>query len=106
MSPKGVPSTLLFAIVSDAEFGKYCESVSQGSAYPAVSPDSMGNYEVQLPEKDVLSAFGVRTEPILRRAHQGLQENRALSGLRDALLPELLSGRLRVKDAESIMECV
>ena len=106
MSPKGVPSTLLFAIVSDAEFGKYCESVSQGSAYPAVSPDSMGNYEVQLPEKDVLSTFGVWTEAILRRAHQGMQENRALASLRDALLPELLSGRLRVRDAESMMENV
>ena len=106
MSPKGVPSALLFAIVSDAEFGKYCESVSQGSAYPAVSPDSMGNYEVQLPEKDVLSTFGVRTEAILRRAHQGMQENRALASMRDALLPELLSGRLRVKDAELMMENV
>jgi type I restriction enzyme S subunit len=106
MSPKGVPSSLLFAIVSDVEFGKYCESVSQGSAYPAVSPDSMGNYEVQLPEKDALSTFGVRTEPILRRAHQGLQENRALASLRDALLPELLSGRLHIKDAESFMECL
>jgi len=31
-------------------------------------------------------------------------ENVTLSSLRDALLPELLSGRLRVKDAESMME--
>ena len=106
MSPKGVPSTLLFAVVSDDEFGKYCESVSQGSAYPAVSPDAMGNYEVQFPEKDMIRGFGERTEPILRRAHKGLQENKALSRLRDALLPELLSGRLRVKDAESMMENV
>jgi hypothetical protein len=29
-----------------------------------------------------------------------------LERLRDALLPELLSGRLRVKDAESMMENV
>ncbi len=106
MSPKGVPSTLLFAIVSDSEFGKYCDSVSQGSAYPAVSPSAMGNYEVKRPEIDVLAGFGERTEQILRRAHQGLQENRALASLRDALLPELLSGRLRVKDAASMMECV
>jgi len=33
-------------------------------------------------------------------------ENEHLSRLRDVLLPELLSGRLRVKDAESMMENV
>lgn len=33
-------------------------------------------------------------------------ESRRLAGLRDALLPELLSGRLRVKDAESLRESV
>ena len=106
MSPKGVPSTLIFAIISNEEFGKYCESVAQGSAYPAVSPDSMGHYEVFLPEKDSLSDFESRTEPILRRAYQGLAESRLLSGLRNVLLPELLSGRLRVKDAESMVENV
>jgi type I restriction enzyme S subunit len=35
-----------------------------------------------------------------------INENRRLSDLREALLPELLSGRLRVKDAESMMENV
>lgn len=106
MKPKGVPSTLLFAIVSDSDFGKYCDSVSQGSAYPAVSPDAMGNYEVKCVRMDALAIFGEKTELVLRRAHQGLQENRALSRLREVLLPELLSGRLRVKDAESMMENV
>jgi type I restriction enzyme S subunit len=33
-------------------------------------------------------------------------ENHVLEKLRDALLPELLSGRLRVKDVESMVECV
>jgi len=34
------------------------------------------------------------------------KESSTLENLRDALLPELLSGRLRVKDAESMMEVV
>jgi type I restriction enzyme S subunit len=35
-----------------------------------------------------------------------INENRRLGEIREALLPELLSGRLRIKDAESMVENV
>ena len=38
------------------------------------------------------------------RAHAARLESQRLSALRDALLPELMSGRLRVKDAEKQVE--
>jgi type I restriction enzyme S subunit len=104
MSPRNVPMTLLLALVSDTDFGNFCESVSQGSAYPAVSPEAMGTFPVEIPTGDVLEQFGERTEPVLRRAYAGTLENRTLTELRDALIPELLSGRLRVRDAEKIVE--
>ena len=44
---------------------------------------------------DLLSAVGKRRD-----------ESQTLARLRDALLPELLSGRLRVRDAESLLEGV
>ena len=48
--------------------------------------------------------FDEETSPLRERVTKARAENLALSGIRDALLPELLSGRLRVKDAESMME--
>lgn len=104
MSPRKVPMTLLLALVSHTDFGNFCESVSQGSAYPAVSPEAMGTYPVEIPTADVLERFEGRTEPVLSRAYSGTLENQTLTELRDALLPELLSGRLRVRDAEKVVE--
>jgi hypothetical protein len=43
---------------------------------------------------------------IIDRAYSGEQENRALAALRDALLPKLISGELRVPDAERFMEAI
>jgi type I restriction enzyme S subunit len=104
MTPRNVPMTLLLALVSHSEFGNFCESVSQGSAYPAVSPEAMGTFPVEIPMADRLEQFGDRTEPVVRRAYAGTLETQTLVELRDALLPELLSGRLRVRDAEKVVE--
>ena len=41
---------------------------------------------------------------IRMRGHQAGVESRSLALLRDTLLPQLMSGRLRVKDAEKIVE--
>lgn len=43
---------------------------------------------------------------LLRLAHQRREESARLSGLRAALLPELLSGRIRVPEAEAVIQDV
>ena len=44
----------------------------------------------------VAEVLGALDEKIMRN----IEENQTLSALRDTLLPELMSGRLRVRDAE------
>jgi type I restriction enzyme S subunit len=39
--------------------------------------------------------------PIWSRIHANMAENRMLADLRDTLLPKLLSGEIRLKDAEA-----
>jgi len=49
-----------------------------------------------------LSLVGLDTEtvrPMLARVNHALDESRTLGTLRDALLPKLISGELRVPDA-------
>ncbi len=48
----------------------------------------------------------VECDELIEMVGKRRSETEHLSRLRDVLLPELLSGRLRVKDAESFMECV
>jgi type I restriction enzyme S subunit len=60
----------------------------------------MGNYMLEVPvDQEVIQEFEVATMPLRRRSQQMDAENIALEALRDTLLPELLSGRIRVPEA-------
>ncbi len=50
----------------------------------------------------VLADFATVTNPLLDRFAHAESESRTLAALRDALLPRLISGELRVPDAERI----
>ncbi|MFJ8232574.1 restriction endonuclease subunit S [Streptomyces sp. NPDC094448] len=59
---------------------------------------------VLVPTQEVLSSLDGRIAPLWERALLAERENLALATLRDTLLPQLMSGRLRVRDAEKIVE--
>ena len=59
---------------------------------------------VVVPPVEVLEWMNEIFSPILSRQIQGRLESRTLSSLRDALLPRLISGELRVPDAEKMLE--
>ncbi|KOV24941.1 hypothetical protein ADK60_23210 [Streptomyces sp. XY431] len=80
------------------------ESVAEGSAYPAVRADRFASAPVLLPPKDVREEFERSAMNLRHRAHQAAVESRTLAVLRDTLLPQLMSGMLRVHDAEQIVE--
>jgi type I restriction enzyme S subunit len=53
-----------------------------------------------LPPARLLEQFGRLSGGLSRRVDCGNKETRTLAALRDALLPKLISGDLRVEDAE------
>ncbi|WP_295392007.1 hypothetical protein [uncultured Thiodictyon sp.] len=53
---------------------------------------------------DVWSAFGAIIEPLFQRIRANGEESRTLAQTRDLLLPKLMSGEIRVKDAERTIE--
>lgn len=53
---------------------------------------------------DVLEAFESAVEPLFDGLHAALREAQKLAQLRDALLPKLISGELRIKSAEAAVE--
>jgi len=59
---------------------------------------------VILPAFEVLEHFSRFTCSIYGRIDADERESRTLAALRDALLPKLISGELRVKDAEKFLE--
>lgn len=59
---------------------------------------------VMVPTTELLQMLDAQIGPLWERALLAEQESLALAALRDTLLPQLISGRLRVRDAEKIVE--
>ena len=79
-------------------------SHSTGSTIPyAVWADSMEDMPAVIPPSDLRSAFNDATRLMLDRISQPFFESRTLAALRDTLLPKLISGELRVRDAAHIV---
>ena len=56
------------------------------------------------PTRQVVSEFDGCTRPMLRKQEINFDESQTLAAIRDALLPKLLSGEIRVEAAEKIVE--
>lgn len=61
---------------------------------------------IAVPSADLLIEFEQMAEPLFKYRVALAKQSRTLEEMRDTLLPELMSGRLRVKDAEKKIEGV
>lgn len=61
---------------------------------------------VYLPTPASISAFEATAEPLYELCVALAAENRTLAATRDALLPQLMSGALRIRDAEAMVSTV
>ncbi len=86
---------LAFAASSDA-FVQLADATSAGTKMPRASWRDLGRYKLALPPSDVLQAFDAVARPLVGRLLASIHEARALGITRDALLPELVTGAVRI----------
>jgi type I restriction enzyme, S subunit len=60
--------------------------------------------KVFVPPRNLLDAMNQHLAPVIDKLIVNRVESRTLAALRDILLPKLISGELRIKDAESVLE--
>ncbi|MBU6427868.1 MAG: restriction endonuclease subunit S [Cyanobacteria bacterium REEB65] len=77
--------------------------LADGGAYPAVRPELVLETPVVIPPEEALTAFSCQCRPLLESIAGAEEQCRTLGAVRDALLPRLLSGDLRVPDAERLV---
>ena len=68
-----------------------------GSAVPHLDRSYLSDLEIVIPPQSLIEKFNVITEPLFRAIILNQQEVLILAKIRDALLPKLLSGEIRVK---------
>lgn len=76
------------------------------SAVPGLNRSDAYAIPVRVPSPTSMAHTSARAEVLLGMADQADAESRTLSATRDALLPALMSGKLRVKDLETQVEGV
>ena len=76
--------------------------VADGGAYPAVRPEVVISIQCVIPIDELMRAFHDVTAPILGKVSENQKQAQTLATLRDTLLPRLISGQLRLPEAEAI----
>jgi type I restriction enzyme, S subunit len=76
---------------------------AHGSVFDTISRDTFAGVAVVIPPESLVEAFEKQVLAPLERIRSCLFESRVLAALRDALLPKLISGELRIQDAERMI---
>lgn len=82
------------------------ENYKTGTTVIHLNKKDLAQSTVLLPDREAIKFFDSTTESLYRSRVALASENRILATTRDALLPQLMSGELHVKDAEALVESV
>ena len=82
--------------VSSVELVNHTDAASTGTKMPRTNWNDLARFEVALPPESLAAEFTATIRPMIDRIIANIHESRTLAELRDALLPKLLSGELRV----------
>lgn len=103
-TPLDVPWSFVHSALTRPEVFEHLGHQADGGAYPAISPERIGALPVTRPASEaLLQHFHRVAAPLYERCDKGWKMNATLAAVRDSLLPRLISGQLRVPDAERLV---
>lgn len=97
------PPLYLFQYLGLDHVREWIATRAVGATMPNLNTGILGEVEVLLPSSEVANAFGAIAGPLDGAMRIRRRQSRTLAQLRDLLLPKLLSGTLRVRDAERMI---
>ena len=106
LNPLLVGREFAFQLVSDPRFYNYLQGVSSKAVQSGFSKSELAQYKISLPNSaliELYEQFGVDFWLAIKTNNERIK---TLKLLRDTLLPRLISGQLRIADAEVELEKV
>jgi type I restriction enzyme S subunit len=88
--------------ISSGELISVVDAASTGTKMPRANWDEIARFEVALPPLPLARAFNDIISPMIHQIQANILEARTLAALRDALLPKLMSGAMRVDRAKEV----
>ena len=98
--------SFVYSSVRCKEFREFAESKSHGSAQANVSTKELLSYPLLNPGEPIVRAFCNTTAPLFRSSLANYGQATVLGEVRDLLLPKLMSGEIRLRDAEKVIGAV
>lgn len=96
LEPKNIDPTHLYLFLRFSGFANHIKEFANGANVLHLKPDLVPAQKVLMPPRALQDRASLIAEPMLRQAEQLAQSCRRLSEMRDALLPRLIAGKLRV----------
>ncbi len=101
------PEEAGYLLARDQRFREFAiQGMTGSSGRQRVPASALDHFLFVSPTPEILPEFGSAVKPWFARSSAAVREARTLAALRDALLPKLISGELRVRDAETFLERV
>ena len=73
-----------------------------GSVFPNLNGPDLKQFEVVIPNDQIITAYQRHAQPWMEIIATRVRESESLACIRDALMPRLLSGEVRVGDVEQV----
>ena len=101
-----VGAGLVYSLLRSAPFKAMLEGMVTGTSksHQRVSPPALLTQNVVVAAPNLFEAFERLAAPLLQAQLANRSHSRTLANTRDLLLPKLISGEIRVKEAEKIAE--
>src|SRR5260370_12883866 len=103
---EGCTREYLYSLFCSDHFLDIFASLVTGTtgSHQRVTPYSMLSMDVVVPSKELIVRFTDIVRPIYEKQSQNLVESGTLASIRNLLLPKLMSGEIRAKEAEKYVE--
>lgn len=103
----GVPENLPYFLARSPRFRTYAvQNMIGSSGRQRVNATQLVDFPLRRPDSENLSTFGAAAKKALAHMRSLTDESRNLVELRGTLLPKLMSGEIRMRDAEKVVEDV
>ena len=91
-------------LLASEPFIDFTVAASTGTRMPRTSWGDMCEFPIAIPTPRLLKGFDLQFYPLIERIKMSCEYSVRLSSMRDALLPKLISGEIRIPDAERMLE--
>jgi type I restriction enzyme, S subunit len=98
--PRQVSREYLLSVLTEQDFRQHCRSRTSGTTVLHLDPDAIPSYEAPVASPEIQDAYSQFARGLLELIDCRNRESEQLGALRDTLLPELMSGRIRVPEAQ------